>query len=84
MKKAQKALQNAQDKELEGQDKLKATVAELEAKAEAAQQAFDQAQNAPAPAAPVLDIKQLKTNAAVARTKLKQAEKALAKAEDIG
>lgn len=84
LKKAQKALQNAQDKELDGQDKLKATVAALEAKAEAAQQTFDQAQNAPAPAAPVLDIKQLKTNAAVARTKLKQAEKALDKAEASG
>lgn len=56
---------------------------ELEAKAEAAETAYQQAQSAP-PAAPVVDVKQLKTNAAVARTKLKQAEKALAKAQESG
>ena len=83
LKKAQKALQNAEDKGLEGQDKLRTTVAELESKAQAAQDAFDKAQNI-TPKAPVLDIKQLKTNAAVARTKLKQAEKALAKSEESG
>lgn len=82
LKKAQKALQNAQDKGLDGIDKLRSTVVELDAKANAAQEAFDQSQNAPA-AAPV-DLKQLKTNAAVARTKLKQAEKALAKAQESG
>lgn len=84
LKKAQKALQNAEEKGLEGQDKLKVTVTELEAKAQAAQEAYDQALNAPAVSEPVVDIKQLKTNAAVARTKLKQAEKALAKAEESG
>jgi electron transport complex protein RnfC len=84
LKKAQKALQNAEEKGLEGQDKLAITVAELAKKAEAAQAAYDQAQNLPVAAPAVVDIKQLKTNAAVARTKLKQAEKALAKAEESG
>ncbi len=84
LKKAQKALQLAEEKGLGELDKLRQTVAELEAKEKAAQEAYDQAQNAPAQAAPAVDIKQLKVNAAVARTKLKQAEKALAKAEAGG
>lgn len=84
LKKAQKALENAETKGLDGIEQLRQTVTELEAKAKVAQDAYDQAQNPASPAAPVLDIKQLKTNAAVARTKLKQAEKALAKAEESG
>jgi len=84
LKKAQKALENAQSKGLDGIEQLSQTVTELEAKAKAAQEAYDQAQNPAAAPAPVIDIKQLKTNAAVARTKLKQAEKALAKAEEAG
>ncbi|EAR62436.1 electron transport complex subunit RsxC [Neptuniibacter caesariensis] len=83
LKKAQKALQLAEEKGVGDIDKLRQTVTELEAKEKATQEAYDQAQSAPAPA-PVVDIKQLKTNAAVARTKLKQAEKALAKAEESG
>ncbi len=83
LKKAQKALQNAEEKGLDGQEKLRVTVTELEAKAQAAQKAFDQPQTNKTDTPP-LDIKQLKTNAAVARTKLKQAEKALAKAEESG
>lgn len=82
LKKAQTALKAAQDKGQDGIEQLAATVTELEAKAEAAQKAFDDAQAVPA--APVVDIKQLKTAAAVARTKLKQAEKALAQAQESG
>ncbi|MBY4675468.1 electron transport complex subunit RsxC [Marinobacterium arenosum] len=84
LKQAEKALKNAEDKGLDGIDKLRETVNALQAKADAAQQAYDQAQAAPAPTAAPVDIKQLKTNAAVARTKLKQAEKALAKAQQSG
>ncbi len=84
LKKAQKALENAESKGLDGIEQLRQTVTELEAKAQAAQEAYDQGQNPASAAAPVVDIKQLKTNAAVARTKLKQAEKALAKAEESG
>ena len=83
LKKAQQALKNAQDKGLDGIEPLEKTVSELEAKSTAAQQAYDEAQNKPV-ADTAVDIKQLKTNAAVARTKLKQAEKALAKAEESG
>ena len=83
LKKAQQALKNAQDKGLDGIDVLEKTVAELETKSATAQQAYDEAQNTPV-ADTAVDIKQLKTNAAVARTKLKQAEKALAKAEESG
>lgn len=82
LKKAQKALADAESKGLEGLDELRQTVTELEAKSTAAQEAYDQAQQTPA--TPAVDIKQLKTNAAVARTKLKQAEKALTKAEESG
>jgi electron transport complex protein RnfC len=84
LKKAQKALENAESKGLDGIEQLRQTVTELEAKAQAAQEAYDQGQNPASAPAPVVDIKQIKTNAAVARTKLKQAEKALAKAEESG
>jgi electron transport complex protein RnfC len=83
LKKAEKALADAEAKGLDGLEQLRSTVTELTTKAEAAQQAYDQAQSVPAPIVEI-DIKQLKTNAAVARTKLKQAEKALAKAEESG
>ena len=88
LKKAEKALSNAQTKGLDGIDALQETVNQLQAKSDAAAQAYEQAQQAPAapavPAAPVLDIKQLKTNAAIARTKLKKAEKQLASAQEAG
>jgi len=84
LRQAEKALKNAETKGLDGVETLAQTVATLQAKADAAQKAYDEAQNPPAAAAPVLDLKQLKTNAAVARTKLRQAEKALAKAQDSG
>ncbi|MBN3563351.1 electron transport complex subunit RsxC [Aliamphritea spongicola] len=85
LKKAEKALSNAQAKGLDGIDALQETVNQLQAKSDAAAQAYEQAQQAPAaPAAPVVDIKQLKTNAAIARTKLKKAEKQLASAQEAG
>ncbi|WP_020682136.1 electron transport complex subunit RsxC [Marinobacterium rhizophilum] len=84
LKQAQKALKNAEDKGLDGVDALRATVQALNIKADAAQQAYDQALNAQSDASAAPDAKQLKTNAAVARTKLKQAEKALASARETG
>ncbi len=85
LRQVEKALKNAENKGLEGVETLTQTVATLQTKADAAQQAYDEALNPAAAApAPVLDLKQLKTNAAVARTKLRQAEKALAKAQDSG
>ena len=87
LKKAEKALANAQSKGLDGIDALQETVNQLQAKSDAAQTAYEQAQQAPAPAPaaePVTDLKQLKTNAAIARTKLKKAEKQLATAQDSG
>ncbi|MFW1676831.1 electron transport complex subunit RsxC [Pontibacter sp. JAM-7] len=83
LKKAQQALKNAQDKGLEGVDALRSTVSELEQKSAAAQAALDAVEQGVA-ATPVLDSKQLKTAAAVARTKLKQAEKALLTAQENG
>ncbi len=84
LKQAQKALKNAEDKGLDGIDALRDTVTALNTKADAAQQAYDQALNADSATSTAPDAKQLKTNAAVARTKLKQAEKALATARDNG
>jgi electron transport complex protein RnfC len=84
LKQAQKALKHSEEKELDGADTLRITVSELTVKADAAQQAYDQALNADSAASAAPDAKQLKTNAAVARTKLKQAEKALATARDNG
>lgn len=83
LKKAQTALKNAEEKGLDGVEKLRETVVELEAKSKAAEDAHQQAQQAESAPAPV-DLKALKTAAAVARTKLKQAEKALAKAQESG
>ena len=84
LKKAQTALKAAEEKGQDGIEQLRETVKTLEAKSEAAQKAYDDAQAAPAPVEPVVDIKQLKTAAAVARTKLKQAEKVFAKAQESG
>ncbi|MDO6564296.1 electron transport complex subunit RsxC [Amphritea sp. 1_MG-2023] len=85
LKKAEKALNNAQDKGLDGIDTLKETLKQLQLKSAQAEKAYSDAQNAPAKAAaPVLDLKQLKSNAAIARTKLKKAEKQLANATASG
>lgn len=83
LKKAEKALASAEEKGQDDLDALRATVKELTQKADAAQQALEQADSGTsAPAAP--DTKQLKTAAAVARTKLKKAQSALALAQEQG
>ncbi|MGB0466513.1 MAG: electron transport complex subunit RsxC [Pontibacterium sp.] len=84
LKKAQTALKTAEEKGQDGIEPLRDTLKVLEEKSAAAEQAYEKAQSTPEPAAPVLDSKQLKTAAAVARTKLKQAEKALLTARDAG
>ena len=90
LRKAEKALANAQEKGLDGIETLQATLQQLQAKSEQAEQAYAEAQRTPAenapanPAAAVTDLKQLKSNAAIARTKLKKAEKQLAAAEAGG
>ncbi|GGK76011.1 electron transport complex subunit RsxC [Amphritea balenae] len=86
--KAEKALTNAQSKGQDGIEALQATVQQLQVKFDTAQKAYEKAQSAPAPVststAPVTDLKQLKQNAAIARTKLKKAEKQLEKSEANG
>lgn len=86
LKKAEKALANAQDKGLDGIEPLQATLQQLQVKADQAEQAYAEAQNTPVQSqtAPETDLKQLKNNAAIARTKLKKAEKLLAAAEASG
>lgn len=82
LKKAQSALKVAKEKGQDGIEALEKTLVELEVKSTAAQAKLEAAQ---APAAPsAVDPKQLKTNLAVARTKHKQAEKALEKAKAAG
>ncbi|MBV1788561.1 electron transport complex subunit RsxC [Marinobacterium sp. D7] len=87
LKKAQDALKNAEEKGLDGVDKLRTTVATLEQKANEAQQAFEQAGKATTPAVPEekpaeVDIKALKQQVSIMRTKLKKAESALEGCED--
>ncbi|BBB25575.1 electron transport complex subunit RsxC [Amphritea japonica] len=91
LRKAEKALANAQEKEQEGVATLQATVQQLQEKSNQAEQAYQQAQSAPAKtpeaalaSAPGISLKDLKNNAAIARTKLKKAEKQLANAEATG
>ncbi|MBN1007333.1 electron transport complex subunit RsxC [Amphritea pacifica] len=88
LRKAEKALTNAQEKGLDGIETLQATLQQLQVKSEQAEKAYADAQSAPAlqqaPSAPVTDIKQLKSHAAIARTKLKKAEKQLAAAQETG
>ncbi len=89
--KTAKALADAQSKQLPSAEPLAKALIDLTAKAEAAELAVQQlsisAPPVPAPstqpAAP-LDPKQLKTAAAVARTKLKKAHKALLQAQEEG
>ncbi len=82
LKKARDALKNAEDKGLEGLDKLRATVTTLEQKADEADKAYKDAESTsgssatPAQAAPV-DMKALKQQVSIMRTKLKKAEAAL-------
>jgi electron transport complex protein RnfC len=87
LRQAEKALTNAKDKGQDGVDTLQSTVTKLQEKSDKAEQAYQQAQNAPAKApiaAPVSSLKDLKNNAAIARTKLKKAEKQLTDAEASG
>nr|WP_320137048.1 electron transport complex subunit RsxC [uncultured Amphritea sp.] len=85
LRKAEKALTNAQSKGLDGIETLQATLKQLQLKSDQAEKAYTDAQNAPSPiAAPETDLKQLKSNAAIARTKLKKAQKQLATAEASG
>ncbi|KEA65749.1 Electron transport complex protein RnfC [Marinobacterium lacunae] len=83
LKKAQDALKNAEDKGLDGVDKLRATVATLEQKANEAQQAYEKAEASGTDKAPVeVDIKALKQQVSIMRTKLKKAESAIDNCED--
>ncbi|MBR9867721.1 MAG: electron transport complex subunit RsxC [Oceanospirillales bacterium] len=88
LRKAEKALANAQEKGLEGIETLQATLQQLQLKSEQAEKAYTDAQNTPVQkhtqTAPETDLKQLKNNAAIARTKLKKAEKQLAAAHESG
>lgn len=88
LKKAEKALLNAQEKGLDGIETLQNTLKQLQLKADQTEQAYQAAQGAPATSmasnAAVTDLKQLKSNAAIARTKLKKAEKQLATAQATG
>ncbi len=83
LKKARDALKNAESKGLEGLDKLRATVEALETKADAADKAYQDAEQASggttaeaAKSEPV-DMKALKQQVSIMRTKLKKAEAGL-------
>tara|TARA_R110002167_G_scaffold30636_1_gene101194 strand:+ start:3902 stop:6244 length:2343 start_codon:yes stop_codon:yes gene_type:complete len=88
--KTAQALADAETKGAPGAEKLRLALDGLNAKALLAQQALDQAQTrlsqkpSSAATSPALDIKQLKTAASIARTKLKKAQKALSDAEQAG
>lgn len=83
LKKARDALKNAETKGLDGLDKLRATVETLEAKADEADKVYQDAETASGGSAtdtvkavPV-DMKALKQQVSIMRTKLKKAEAAL-------
>ncbi|MBR9828762.1 MAG: electron transport complex subunit RsxC [Oceanospirillales bacterium] len=81
LKKARTALKNAEDKGLDGIDTLRITVTTLEQKADAADQAYKDAEASTVPeqaAAPAVDLKTLKQQVSIMRTKIKKAETALA------
>ena len=82
LKKARDALKNAEEKGLDGIDKLRETLTSLEQKSESAEQAFRQAEEAAAPAAGGVDLKQLKIDAALARAAVTKLERALTRTED--
>ena len=83
LKKAEKALQEAEQSNAENIDQLKQEVKSAQQKSEFAQKAFSEAENkAPEPAAP--SLKDLKVAAALARTKVSKTEKVLADAEAKG
>ncbi|MCW8886369.1 MAG: electron transport complex subunit RsxC [Motiliproteus sp.] len=86
--KTEKALADAEAKGAASADKLRSSLQMLRDKADEAQKAYDDAEkaqtSAPKGDAPAVDLKALKSAAAIARTKLKKAEKALAAAEADG
>ncbi|OMH33771.1 electron transport complex subunit RsxC [Motiliproteus sp. MSK22-1] len=83
LKKAEKALQEAEQNGADNIDQLKQDIESAKQKSELAQKAFSDAENkAPAPAAP--SLKDLKVAAALARTKVSKTEKVLADAEAKG
>ena len=81
LKKARDALKSAEDKGLDGLDKLRATLTTLEQKAETADKAYKDAEAASSPTAaavpPAADLKTLKQQVSILRTKIKKAETAL-------
>jgi electron transport complex protein RnfC len=87
LKKAEKTLALAETENGQDLDALKADLQVQQVRTQDAQQAFEQAEKtlqAMAPQSETIDIKALKTAAAVARTKVKKTEKALADAEAKG
>ncbi|NVK40010.1 MAG: electron transport complex subunit RsxC [Oceanospirillaceae bacterium] len=84
LKKAQKALDSARENGNADLATLESELQQAQQKADDAQKTLDAAERGEAAGAGQPDLKQLKTAAAVARTKLKQAEKALKNAEDKG
>ena len=85
LKKAQTALEKAKAEGMDDLSELTEQHQLAEKAAGEAQQAFEQAEKSAATAAPSgPDLKQLKTQAAVARTKLKKAQQALKNAEEKG
>lgn len=86
LRKAEDALKNAREKNLPGIEKLEATVQSLQSKVEQAQQALESAQaesgGADSVNAQPVDLKALKQQVSIMRTKLKKAEAALETAED--
>ena len=78
LKQAQKALKNTEDKGLEGADALRVTVSELNARADAAQQAYDAAEAGDAgPAVDSARLAELKADMAAAQAKVDKAQAAL-------
>ena len=101
LSKAEKALKNAREKALDGIDKLEATVADLKAKADEAQAAYEKAADDNATSSPnsdsiansdansdanqesTVDLKALKQQVSIMRTKLKKAKATEADAAEI-
>lgn len=97
LSKAEKALKNAREKELDGIDKLEATVVELKTKSDEAQAMYDAAVNASTSPEKIaksdaesdakkeitLDLKALKQQVSIMRTKLKKAKASEVDAAEI-
>lgn len=74
LKKAELALKNARDKKLDGADALEATVIQLKQAANDADIALNNAEKASGDHMPQADLKSLKQNVSIMRTKLKKAK----------